>query len=87
MNCRYCYAHDDETDKEIMQLDTMKKAMDRFFELKKNYLKIEFHGGEPLLQYKNIRKGCKYASFLAEKMHKKVEFSMQLGRASCRERV
>ena len=77
LNCRYCYAHDDETDKEIMQLDTMKKAMDRFFELKKNYLKIEFHGGEPLLQYKNIRKGCKYASFLAEKMHKKVEFSMQ----------
>lgn len=30
-----------------------------------------------MLQYKNIRKGCKYASFLAEKMHKKVEFSMQ----------
>lgn len=77
LNCLYCYAHDNGTSKEVMKLDIMKKAIDRFFELKKDYIKIEFHGGEPLLQYKTIQEGCKYAKLISKETNKKVEFSMQ----------
>lgn len=77
LNCRYCYAHTEDTTIETMSIETMKKAIDRFLELNKENIKIEFHGGEPLLQYKTIREGCKYAMHLAEKYGKKVEFSMQ----------
>lgn len=77
LNCLYCYAHDNETTKDVMELDIMKKSIDRFFELKKDYIKIEFHGGEPLLQYKTIKEGCKYAKLISKETNKKVEFSMQ----------
>lgn len=77
LNCLYCYAHDNETTKDVMELDIMKKSIDRFFELKKDYIKIEFHGGEPLLQYKTIKECCKYAKLISKETNKKVEFSMQ----------
>ncbi len=77
LECRYCYAHTDCTDKKNMDIKVMKKAIDRFFELDINNINIEFHGGEPLVQYKNIMKACSYAIELANKQHKKVSFSMQ----------
>lgn len=77
LSCKYCYAHTDENDKKSMSLDVILKGVERFMELPSNHLTIEFHGGEPLLQYPKIVKACEYATELAKKNNKTLSFAMQ----------
>ncbi|WP_054750372.1 radical SAM protein [Ruminiclostridium josui] len=77
LSCKYCYAHTDKSEKSTMSLDVMQKSIDRFMELPTNSLTIEFHGGEPLMQYRKIALACEYANNLKNKYNKSVTFAMQ----------
>lgn len=77
LRCQYCYAHTEQTNRRTMDIQVVRKAIDRFFELDTSYIKVEFHGGEPLLQFKIINQACQYAVDLAQKTNKQVGFSIQ----------
>ena len=54
MHCEYCYAEDNELDREqIMDSETMIKAIDKFLD-NCHHLNVLFHGREPLTNYSNI---------------------------------
>lgn len=57
LKCKYCYAATEN--KSDMSFETAKRAIDYF---KDNKLKIQFAGGEPLLNYELIRKIYHYVS-------------------------
>lgn len=58
MKCRYCYEGNDKSNK-IMSIETAEKSiryiMKHLGELNDNTLIIDFHGGEPLLQFNLIK--------------------------------
>ncbi|WMM26569.1 radical SAM protein [Tissierella sp. MB52-C2] len=58
MKCRYCYEGNDKTNK-MMSIETADKSiqyiMKHFNELNEDTLIINFHGGEPLLQFDLIK--------------------------------
>lgn len=56
LQCKYCYASEIR-EKKDMSFDTARKAIDR---LKGARLKIQFTGGEPLLNFPLIRQVCDY---------------------------
>ena len=74
--CLYCHASADfETQKFLdMPIETAKKCVDFSFQSPSPYIKIEFQGGEPTLNFKTLKECVIYGKKLASVYDKKVEF-------------
>ena len=57
-----------------MDIATGKKCIDTALNSPSKILKLEFQGGEPLLNFKTIREMVLYANSSAEKLGKSLEF-------------
>lgn len=79
--CKYCFADEgkyNENIKNFMDIDTMKTAIDRYFEHNAentSTINIEFFGGEPLLNKEIIKKAIQYC----ELNRKKYKFKLKYG--------
>ena len=69
LNCKYCYANGGEK-KEYMNFDTAKKAIDM---IKSDSFKIQFAGGEPMMNFSLIRDIYNYV----QSKDKKITLQMQ----------
>jgi uncharacterized protein len=80
LNCQYCYADAGSFGRERVMMNdaVMIQAIDFALHhaVSDAPLDIGFFGGEPLLNFKLIRRGTEYAKAKAEKLHKAVTFSM-----------
>lgn len=74
--CTYCQASSEsETKIEYdMEIVTAKKCVDLVFKSPSPAIKIEFQGGEPLLNFKVLKFIVKYAKILNKKYRKDLEF-------------
>ncbi len=74
--CRYCQASsEDETKTEFdMDLYTAKKCVDMVFKSPSPTIKIEFQGGEPLLNFEIVKYIVQYSEKLNKIHHKRLEF-------------
>jgi len=74
--CRYCQASsEDEANRESdMDIKTAKKCIDFVFKSPSSVIKIEFQGGEPLLNFKTLKFIVKYAKTLNKKYRKDLQF-------------
>jgi len=74
--CRYCQASsENESFYEYdMNLKTAKKSVDLVFKSPSPVIKIEFQGGEPLLNFEIVKFIVKYAEKLNKKHKKNLEF-------------
>ena len=74
--CKYCQVSCAEEDayKYDMQEDTAKKIVDMIFHAPSKTLKIEFQGGEPLLNWNVIKATVDHAEKLASEQCKDIEF-------------
>ena len=81
--CRYCFAEEGEYHgrRALMSYEVGKKALDFLVANsgKRRNLEVDFFGGEPLMNWQVVKKLVAYGRSL-EKM-------IEIGRASCRERV
>ncbi len=75
-DCRYCHASsvDDDAVKYDMTPETAIEIVKQIFQTPSTEIKIEFQGGEPLLNWKTIVATVEYAEKLNEVAKKKVEF-------------
>jgi His-Xaa-Ser system radical SAM maturase HxsB len=75
-SCHYCQVSRVSTDRALydMSVETASKALDLVFQCPANELKIEFQGGEPLLNFNVIRQVVEDAEKRAIDSGKKVEF-------------
>ena len=75
-NCRYCQAlSEDELSHEYdMSIDNAKKIVEFIFQSPSKEIKIEFQGGEPLLNWNTIVETVNYANELNKNYNKKLEF-------------
>lgn len=64
--CRYCHASSvDYSNKEYdMSWETAKKTIEMIFQTPSNDIKIEYQGGEPLLNWEILKQSILYAEFL-----------------------
>jgi uncharacterized protein len=78
--CRYCYADTGSfgKDRKLMKKEVVFKALDFVFAQarKGGELNIGFFGGEPILNYRGICEGVKYARNCAARFGNKVSFSL-----------
>ncbi|MEW6614812.1 MAG: His-Xaa-Ser system radical SAM maturase HxsB [Thermodesulfobacteriota bacterium] len=74
--CIYCHASSKDLDKTKydMSIDTSEKVVEVIFMSPSNSIKIEFQGGEPLLNYETIKYIIEYANKLALLKKKEIEF-------------
>ena len=76
--CSYCHASSkglDENEKRYdMSIDTAKKTVDMIFQSPSNYIKIEFQGGEPLLNWDVLKYIVIYAEDKNKKANKYLSF-------------
>jgi len=73
--CVYCHASSkDLDDKCDMNKETAKKAVDIALESPSNVIKIEFQGGEPLLNFEIIKFIVEYATTIGPQKNKRIEF-------------
>ena len=74
--CKYCHASSvDYTNKKFdMDWDTAKKTIDMIFQTPSKDIKIEYQGGEPLLNWDVLKQSILYAEFLNKIAKKKVGF-------------
>ncbi|HOI74791.1 MAG TPA: His-Xaa-Ser system radical SAM maturase HxsB [Syntrophales bacterium] len=74
--CRYCHASSESEDALgwDMALDVARKVVDTIFQSPSPTIKIEFQGGEPLLNWKAVREIVLYSEKLNKKMKKSLEF-------------
>ncbi len=74
--CKYCQASSEDEDRiELdMDRDTAKKCVDMVFRSPSPLIKIEFQGGEPLLNFEIIKYVVQYAVRLNGVYRKKLEF-------------
>ena len=74
--CAYCHASsEDELAGALdMSVRTAQSCLDFAFESPSPYLKIEFQGGEPTLNFNTLKVSVEYGKALAERLDKKVEF-------------
>lgn len=74
--CKYCHASSvDYTNKRYdMDWDTAKKTIDMIFQTPSKDIKIEYQGGEPLLNWDVLKQSILYAEFLNKIAKKKVGF-------------
>jgi uncharacterized protein len=80
MACKYCYAEGGSFGKKalLMSEETALKAVDYLFEKTKGIQEIGiiFFGGEPLLNFKIIKKAVEYSKKLAQKTGQRVGYSL-----------
>lgn len=80
LRCEYCFAAkgDFGTGRELMPLDTAKKAIDFLVEKSGNRhnLEVDFFGGEPLMNFDVVKKTVKYARSLEKKYNKNFRFTI-----------
>lgn len=74
--CKYCHASSvDFTNKNYnMDWDTAKKTINMIFQTPSKDIKIEYQGGEPLLNWDILKQSVLYAEFLNKIAKKKVGF-------------
>lgn len=74
--CRYCHASsvDFSNKKYDMSWETAKKTMDMIFQTPSKDIKIEYQGGEPLLNWEVLKQSVLYAEFLNKIAKKKLGF-------------
>jgi sulfatase maturation enzyme AslB (radical SAM superfamily) len=71
LRCTYCPIPKKDSD---MEWPTLKAAIDLLFRSKKDELRLDFTGGEPLLKFPLMRKGMEYALCLAHNANKRISF-------------
>lgn len=74
--CKYCHASsvDINNKKYDMSWDTAKKTIDMIFQSPSKDIKIEYQGGEPLLNWNILKQSVLYAEFLNKLAKKTVGF-------------
>lgn len=74
--CKYCQVSSEHADahKYDMTKETATKAVDMIFKSPSPYIKIEFQGGEPFLNFATIKHIVKYAKKLNQRFNKYLEF-------------
>ena len=74
--CKYCQVASARTDAAQfdMQPETARRAVDAAFRSPSAYIKIEFQGGEPFLNFGAIKQVVKYSEKLNRKHRKRLEF-------------
>jgi uncharacterized protein len=74
--CDYCHASSTPSEQKTgdMSLDTAKKVVNMIFRSPSPTIKIEFQGGEPILNWNVVRKIVEYAEFLNRRVQKGLEF-------------
>ncbi len=74
--CKYCQVSSEHADakKYDMSRQTARKCVDLVFQTPSPYVKIEFQGGEPLLNFKLIQFVVEYAEAINQKKKKELEF-------------
>ena len=74
--CKYCQVSSEHADasKFDMTTETAKKCVDLIFTTPSQYIKIEFQGGEPLLNFDAVRYIVEYADEQNHKYNKRLEF-------------
>lgn len=74
--CKYCHASsvDFSSKKYDMNWDTAKKTIDMIFQTSSMDIKIEYQGGEPLLNWEVLKESVLYAEFLNKIAMKKLGF-------------
>jgi His-Xaa-Ser system radical SAM maturase HxsB/His-Xaa-Ser system protein HxsD len=74
--CRYCHASSkDPSMKEYdMNLSTARRVTEMIFQSPSPVIKIEFQGGEPLLNFQAVQEIVEYAEQLNKKMNKYLSF-------------
>ena len=75
-SCKYCQASSiDFADKKCdMDWDTARKTIDMIFQSPSNNIKIEFQGGEPLVNWEILKQCVLYAKFLNKIAKKNLDF-------------
>ena len=83
MSCAYCFAGrgeygSGEGDKNLMNLETAKRAIDFLIEQSgnKSNLDVDFFGGEPLLNWQLVKDTIKYARSIEQQHNKKFRFTL-----------
>lgn len=71
LDCVYCELDRKQKD---MDLKTLYNSIDFLFTTKKDKIRLQFFGGEPLLRLDLIKKGIKYAERLNHNKNKELEF-------------
>lgn len=75
--CTYCHASsldEDAGPKHDMDFTTAKKCVEIALKTPSPYVKFEFQGGEPLLNFEVVKKIVEYAEELNKKVQKNLEF-------------
>lgn len=74
--CNYCHASSQEADARRwdMSIETSRKVVDMIFQSPSPYIKIEFQGGEPLLNFKVVKEIIKYAEKINHRLRKHLSF-------------
>ena len=74
--CRYCHASSEhpETAGWDMTPTVAKKVVDMIFRTPSPRIKIEFQGGEPLLNWESVKETVTYAEYVNKKAKKALEF-------------
>jgi uncharacterized protein len=74
--CDYCHSSSTSPDQKSgdMSLDTAKKAVNMVFRSPSPAIKIEFQGGEPILNWRIVREIVEYAQSLNRHIKKDLEF-------------
>jgi uncharacterized protein len=75
--CTYCYTIEDGVPREQLSVELMLKAVDELAALPTRFTSLEFHGGEPTMAFKDIRRVVAYAKDVYARAGKKVVFSIQ----------
>lgn len=77
-SCAYCHASSVEhlhcSSQEDMSIQVAKKCVERAFESPSPYLKFEFQGGEPTLNFETVQAIIKYAEHINTFIQKRIEF-------------
>ena len=74
--CLYCQVSSKDSSAKncVMNFKTAKEIIYLIFQSRSDNIKIEFQGGEPLLQFELIKKIVKYSQKLSKYYHKNLEF-------------
>lgn len=74
--CKYCHASSVDLSSKDFDMDwgTAKKTIDMIFQTPSNDIKIEYQGGEPLLNWEIIKQSVLYAEFLNRIAKKELGF-------------
>lgn len=76
--CSYCHASskglDEDNKRYDMSIETAQKTVDMIFESPSNYIKIEFQGGEPLLNWPVLKYIVMYAEGKNKQKNKNLSF-------------